>query len=77
MLDMSEHPKIQVTISVDRAQAHGESMSVRATNVAASRHPATSEFFATILGAERESPDFLEEALFLPLFGKTRVMSGL
>ena len=41
---------------------------------AASRHPATSEFFATILGAEHDSPDSLKEAL-LPLFGKTRVMS--
>ena len=30
---MSEHPKVQVTISVDRAQARGESTSVRATNV--------------------------------------------
>ena len=30
---ISEHPKVQVTISVDRAQAHGESTSVRATNV--------------------------------------------
>ena len=30
---MREHPKVQVTISVDRAQAHGESTSVRATNV--------------------------------------------
>ena len=30
---MREHPKLQVTISVDRAQAHGESTSVRATNV--------------------------------------------
>ena len=28
---MREHPKVQVTISVDRAQAHGESTSVRAT----------------------------------------------
>ena len=32
---MREHPKVQVTISVDRAQAHGESTSVRATNVTA------------------------------------------
>ena len=30
-----EHPKVQVTISVDRAQAHGESTSVLATNVTA------------------------------------------
>ena len=30
-----EHPKVQVTISVDRAQAHGEFSSVRATNVTA------------------------------------------
>ena len=30
-----EHPKVQVTISVDRAQAHGESISVRAANVTA------------------------------------------
>ena len=36
------------------------------TNTAAdatSRHPATSEFFATISGAERDSIDSLEEAL--------------
>ena len=32
---MREHPKVQVTISVDRAQAYGESTSVRATNVIA------------------------------------------
>ena len=32
---MREHPKVQVTISVDRAQAHGESTSVRAANVTA------------------------------------------
>ena len=32
---MRDHPKVQVTISVDRAQAHGESTSVRATNVTA------------------------------------------
>ena len=32
---MREHPKVQITISVDRAQAHGESTSVRATNVTA------------------------------------------
>ena len=32
---MKEHPKVQVTISVDRAQAHGESTSVRAINVTA------------------------------------------
>ena len=32
---MKEHPKVQVTISVNRAQAHGESTSVRATNVTA------------------------------------------
>ena len=32
---MREHPKVHVTISVDRAQAHGESTSVRATNVTA------------------------------------------
>ena len=32
---MREHPKVQVTISVDGAQAHGESTSVRATNVTA------------------------------------------
>ena len=32
---MREHPKVQVTISVDRGQAHGESTSVRATNVTA------------------------------------------
>ena len=32
---MREHPKVQVTILVDRAQAHGESTSVRATNVTA------------------------------------------
>ena len=30
---MREHPKVQVTISVDRAQAYGESTSVRATTV--------------------------------------------
>ena len=36
------------------------------TNIAAdaaSRHSATSEFFPTIPGAERDSPDFLEEVL--------------
>ena len=33
--DMREHPKVQVTILVDRAQAHGQSISVRATNVTA------------------------------------------
>ena len=32
---MREHPKVQVTISVDRAQAHSESTSARATNVTA------------------------------------------
>ena len=32
---LSEHPKVQVTISVVRARAHGESTSVRATNVTA------------------------------------------
>ena len=32
---MREHLKVQVTISVDRDQAHGESTSVRATNVTA------------------------------------------
>ena len=32
---MKEHPKVQVTISVNRAQAHGESTSVSATNVTA------------------------------------------
>ena len=32
---MREHPKVQVTILVDRAQAHGESTAVRATNVTA------------------------------------------
>ena len=32
---MREHPKVQVTISVDRAQAHGKSTSVRAINVTA------------------------------------------
>ena len=34
---------------------------------AASRHPATSEFFATISGAERDSIDSLEEALLASL----------
>ena len=33
--NMREHPKLQVTISVDRVMAHGESTSVRATNVTA------------------------------------------
>ena len=32
---MKKHPKVQVTISIDHAQAHGESTSVRATNVTA------------------------------------------
>ena len=32
---MREYPKVQVTISVNRAQAHGESTPVRATNVTA------------------------------------------
>ena len=32
---ISEHPKVQVMISVDRAQTRGESTSVRATNVTA------------------------------------------
>ena len=32
---MREHPKVQVTISINRAQAHGEFTSVRATNITA------------------------------------------
>ena len=32
---MREHPKVQLTISVERAQTHGESTPVRATNVTA------------------------------------------
>ena len=39
---------------------------------AASRHPATSEFFATISGAERDSIDSLEEALLASLRQNTR-----
>ena len=39
---------------------------------AASRHPATSEFFATILGAERDSIDSLEETLLASVRQNTR-----
>ena len=39
---------------------------------AASRHPATSEFFATISGAKRDSIDSLEEALLASLRQNTR-----
>ena len=39
---------------------------------AASRHPATSEFFATISGAERDSIDSLEEVLLASLRQNTR-----
>ena len=39
---------------------------------AASRHPATSEFFAIISGAERDSIDSLEEALLASLRQNTR-----
>ena len=39
---------------------------------AASRHPATSEFFATILGAERDSIDSLKEALLASVRQNTR-----
>ena len=39
---------------------------------AASRHPATSEFFATISGAERDSIDSLEEAFLASLRQNTR-----
>ena len=39
---------------------------------AASRHPATSEFFATISGAERDSIDSFEEALLASLRQNTR-----
>ena len=39
---------------------------------AASRHPATSEFFATILGAERDSINSLEEALLASVWQNTR-----
>ena len=44
------------------------------TNTAAdatSRHPATSEFFATISGAERDSIDYLEEALLASVWQNT------
>ena len=39
---------------------------------AASRYPATSEFFATISGAERDSIDSLKEALLASLRQNTR-----
>ena len=39
---------------------------------AVSRHPATSEFFATISGAERDSIDSLEEALLASVRQNTR-----
>ena len=39
---------------------------------AASRHPATSEFFATISGAERDPLDSLKEALLASLRRNTR-----
>ena len=45
------------------------------TNTAAdvaSRHPATSEFFATISGAERDSSESLEEALFASVWQNMR-----
>ena len=45
------------------------------TNIAAdaaSRHPATSEFFATISGADRDSIDSLKEALLASLRQNTR-----
>ena len=45
------------------------------TNTAAdpaSRHPATSEFFATISGAERDFPDSLEEVFLASVWQNTR-----
>ena len=47
----------------------------RSTNTAADaalQHPATSEFFATISGAERDSPDSLEEAILASVRQNTR-----